>query len=92
MAIGYRALERYEEEVGLDEETLSTRERVLGPEHPDTITSRNNLAQTVRDARRGPPTWFSTTQSSTTLHGKKIGRNALCHCGSGEKYKRCHGR
>jgi hypothetical protein len=54
MAIGYRALGRYEEEVGLDEETLSTRERVLGPEHPDTITSRNNLAQTVRDARRGP--------------------------------------
>ena len=55
MAIGYRALERYEEEVGLDEETLSTRERVLGPEHPDTITSRNNLAQTVRDARRDTP-------------------------------------
>jgi uncharacterized protein (DUF2336 family) len=55
MAIGYRALERYEEEVGLDEETLSTRERVLGPEHPNTITSRNNLAQTVRDARRGTP-------------------------------------
>lgn len=55
MAIGYRDLGRYEEEVGLDEETLSTRERVLGPEHPDTITSRNNLAQTVRDARRGPP-------------------------------------
>ena len=55
MAIGYRALGRYEEEVGLDEETLSTRERVLGPEHPDTITSRNNLAQTVRDARRGTP-------------------------------------
>jgi len=55
MAIGYRALERYEEEVGLDEETLSTRERVLGPEHPNTITSRNNLAQMVRDATRGTP-------------------------------------
>jgi len=55
MAIGYRDLGRYEEEAGLDEETLSTRERVLGPEHPNTITSRNNLAQTVRDARRGTP-------------------------------------
>ena len=24
--------------------------------------------------------------------GPKIGRNALCPCGSGKKYKRCHGR
>ena len=23
---------------------------------------------------------------------KKIGRNELCSCGSGKKYKRCHGR
>ena len=23
--------------------------------------------------------------------GKKLGRNAPCHCGSGKKYKRCHG-
>ena len=24
-------------------------------------------------------------------HGPKIGRNAKCPCGSGKKYKRCHG-
>jgi preprotein translocase subunit SecA len=24
--------------------------------------------------------------------GKKIGRNDLCPCGSGKKYKACHGR
>ncbi|MCG3112493.1 MAG: SEC-C domain-containing protein [Candidatus Manganitrophus sp. SB1] len=23
---------------------------------------------------------------------KKIGRNDLCSCGSGKKYKKCHGR
>ncbi|MGA8017401.1 MAG: SEC-C metal-binding domain-containing protein [Desulfobacterales bacterium] len=23
---------------------------------------------------------------------KKIGRNDPCHCGSGVKYKKCHGR
>ncbi len=28
----------------LVEETLRIRERVLGPEHPNTLTSRNNLA------------------------------------------------
>jgi len=34
-------------------------------------------------------------QLSTSLtrnsHGKKPGRNDLCPCGSGKKYKRCHG-
>lgn len=25
------------------------------------------------------------------INGKKIGRNALCPCGSGRKFKRCHG-
>ena len=25
------------------------------------------------------------------LEGPKIGRNAPCHCGSGKKYKKCHG-
>ncbi|MDP6549560.1 MAG: SEC-C metal-binding domain-containing protein [Dehalococcoidia bacterium] len=25
-------------------------------------------------------------------HGPKIGRNVKCPCGSGRKYKRCHGR
>ncbi|MGH7840528.1 MAG: preprotein translocase subunit SecA [Candidatus Binataceae bacterium] len=24
--------------------------------------------------------------------GDKLGRNELCHCGSGKKYKRCHGK
>jgi preprotein translocase subunit SecA len=24
--------------------------------------------------------------------GEKIGRNAPCPCGSGKKYKRCHGK
>jgi len=23
--------------------------------------------------------------------GEKVGRNDLCPCGSGKKYKRCHG-
>ena len=25
------------------------------------------------------------------VNGKKIGRNDPCYCGSGKKYKRCHG-
>jgi uncharacterized protein YecA (UPF0149 family) len=26
------------------------------------------------------------------LNSAKVGRNALCHCGSGKKYKHCHGK
>ncbi|WP_305076252.1 SEC-C metal-binding domain-containing protein [Prolixibacter bellariivorans] len=25
-------------------------------------------------------------------HGPKVGRNDPCPCGSGKKYKQCHGR
>lgn len=27
-----------------------------------------------------------------TMEGKKVGRNDLCPCGSGKKYKKCHGQ
>ncbi|MBI3804788.1 MAG: preprotein translocase subunit SecA [Nitrospirae bacterium] len=37
---------------------------------------------------RGEPETAQTTQRS----GKKIGRNDLCSCGSGKKYKKCHGK
>jgi hypothetical protein len=36
----------------LHEQTLATRERVLGPDHPDTLNSRNNLANAYRAADR----------------------------------------
>jgi preprotein translocase subunit SecA len=31
-------------------------------------------------------------QKPTNSSGEKIGRNDPCHCGSGKKYKKCHGR
>ena len=30
-------------------QTLELREKVLGPEHPDTLTSMNNLAEVLTD-------------------------------------------
>ena len=32
------------------------------------------------------------TQSTFVRDNKKIGRNEQCHCGSGKKYKHCHGK
>jgi uncharacterized protein YecA (UPF0149 family) len=39
---------------------------------------------------RLPATDFPSPQKTRNL--PKMGRNQLCPCGSGKKYKRCHGR
>jgi len=36
--------QRTEDAIAIYEPLLSTRERVLGPEHPETLRTRNNLA------------------------------------------------
>ena len=41
-----------DEAIPLFEQTLADRERVLGQAHPDTLTSRDNLAKAYKDAGR----------------------------------------
>ncbi|MDQ2904921.1 MAG: preprotein translocase subunit SecA [Chloroflexota bacterium] len=36
-------------------------------------------------------TSVAAAQSARTVAAHKIGRNDLCYCGSGKKYKKCHG-
>jgi hypothetical protein len=43
---------RAAEAIPLHERTLADYERILGPDHPSTLTSRNNLAAAYRDAGR----------------------------------------
>ena len=54
----YQAAGRLDEAIPLFERTLADRERVLGEAHPDTLTTRNNLARRLpgrRAAGRGHP-------------------------------------
>ena len=52
-----------------------------GPRRNSAATQTSPM-QAVNDAQRG----------STPVGGReKVGRNAPCPCGSGKKYKRCHG-
>ena len=44
---------RTDEAIRLHEQTLADRERVLGPDHPETLSTRNNLAA-YRDAGSTP--------------------------------------
>ena len=48
----------------MHEQTLAARERVLGPDHPDTLHSRNNLAIAYQDAGR--------TDEAITLHEQTL--------------------
>ena len=43
---------RLEEAIALYEQVLTDRTRVLGEDHPDTLTSRNNLASAYHAAGR----------------------------------------
>jgi hypothetical protein len=43
---------RHQDGIALDEATLAARERLLGPEHPDTLASRSNLAKGYRAVDR----------------------------------------
>jgi preprotein translocase subunit SecA len=35
---------------------------------------------------------FAAGQAQVTRDAPKVGRNDPCPCGSGKKYKQCHGR
>ncbi|HTJ28527.1 MAG TPA: preprotein translocase subunit SecA [Candidatus Limnocylindria bacterium] len=60
----------------------ATAERLLGPApqyQPKTVhTNRDDEAEPRKPAATGPAP-------------EKVGRNDLCPCGSGKKYKKCHG-
>jgi hypothetical protein len=46
------AADRVAEAILLYEQTLAACERVLGPDHPLTLASRNNLAEAYEEAGR----------------------------------------
>ena len=52
LANAYQAAGRTAEAIALHEATLKAQETKLGPDHPDTLTSRNNLAEAYQAAGR----------------------------------------
>ncbi len=54
-------------------------------EMPDDGLGRSAPASAIASAPR------PAASSSRTPTGQKIGRNDPCHCGSGKKFKKCHG-
>ena len=46
----------------------------------------------VRESGGGSESGVAVAARPSTPTGQKVGRNAPCPCGSGKKYKRCHGK
>ncbi len=46
----------------------------------------------IFDAETKKALYLEQKKSNTVVKPKKIGRNDPCPCGSGKKYKQCHGR
>ncbi|MBL9039801.1 MAG: preprotein translocase subunit SecA [Archangium sp.] len=61
----------------------------------DTERLRRVMEQRAKQAVEGRATEEGTPepkqQKTVVREGPKLGRNDPCHCGSGKKYKKCHG-
>jgi len=78
----------------LDESILSSRYRISAAHHADAtntgFTAGGGQVQKDRDAAMQA----QGQQAIQTIRREqpKVGRNAPCPCGSGKKYKQCHGK
>ncbi len=68
--------------------------------HPDAPTMAASAAQAMPEPSPASPTPFppsaprsaSSPPAPVQHAGPKVGRNDPCPCGSGQKYKKCHGK
>lgn len=57
------------------------------------MSQANAMAENAKKQAERTMAGASTGQSVQVVRtSEKIGRNDLCPCGSGKKYKNCHGR
>jgi preprotein translocase subunit SecA len=57
-------------------------------EEGSILAKQQNQSQKPQD----PVATTPATDTTHTPSGEKIGRNDPCHCGSGKKFKKCHGK
>ena len=62
-----------------------------GGDDPGAPLSAEQIEQVVRDIEGGEPDDESAEPPRPAVSAK-VARNGPCPCGSGDKYKRCHGR
>ncbi len=81
---------REEEDVAALEASRA-RQREMHYEHPDA-QAQYGLGAAGAEAEPAPAPAVDTPVQPFVRGGPKVGRNDPCPCGSGKKYKQCHGR
>ncbi len=84
---------RAEEDVqAVEEQRKNAAARLMQFEHPDSqaASAIAEQAQMIQPPDTSAP--LQAIHTPVVRHGAKIGRNDPCPCGSGKKYKNCHGQ
>ncbi|MFA6098488.1 MAG: preprotein translocase subunit SecA [Patescibacteria group bacterium] len=68
-----------------------TSDQVVSSPYQNMSTKRDSSSQPAVKEKVGD-TQHTAAGNLVNLKGKKVGRNDLCPCGSGKKYKKCHGK
>jgi preprotein translocase subunit SecA len=90
------------EALKLDVVTVLSKVKVRAPEDVDAVDEQRKAADSAprefRHEQSGPAAEEPTQQNNADAQGQpvrkgaKVGRNEPCPCGSGKKYKHCHGK
>ena len=76
--------------------SLITRVQIRQEQDVEALEAQRQTPSSVRyehPSATGSETGDETAEIQTvTRHAPKVGRNAPCPCGSGKKYKQCHGK
>ena len=90
--VGLRAAE-WREQIGNGSQVLGIGVRVMDDASDEyTYMLAESISRMPMDLRRSVEWSFGTANFKTFKTWKlRVGRNEICPCGSGRKYKRCHG-
>ena len=93
----YPEIEEWDEEESAQPRTATARPMEQATTTPRRLRSRISRGTFSGRRKRSWPTCSSSvvtgasTEKQPVVKGPKVGRNDPCPCGSGKKYKKCHG-
>ncbi|MGM0480861.1 MAG: preprotein translocase subunit SecA [Pseudomonadota bacterium] len=87
------------ENLKLDVVTILSRVKVRAPEDVDAVDQQRKAADNAprefkheQASATQPPEETASSAAAPAQRSQKVGRNEPCPCGSGKKYKHCHGK
>ena len=89
--IGLRAYGQRDPVVEYRREGFDMFDQMIHEIQEDTVTMLYHVKITTKPKRREPPK-AAPPKKVLDSSGQKVGRNALCPCGSGKKFKNCCGK